>query len=327
MNSYGEAFRVTIFGESHGPLVGVCIDGAAPGMPLTASDFAADIDRRRPRGTGATERREEDLPDIATGLFDGHTTGAPLTLLFRNADTRPADYALAPGVFRPGHADFTAARKFGGHNDPRGGGHFSGRLTLALVAAGVVAKRMLPGLDFRSRVVSAGGRTDIEQSVAQAMAQGDSVGGVVECAVAGIPAGWGEPFFDTVEGCVARLAFAIPGVKGVEFGAGFAAAAMLGSQNNDLFVDTQGHTATNHSGGALGGITNGNPLVFRMAVKPTPSIRRPQATLDFATGQPATLAVGGRHDHCIALRVPVVAEAIAAIALADLSLRARKWHP
>lgn len=327
MNSFGTLFRISLWGESHGPQVGVTIDGVAAGLPLDEAAFEADLARRRSGARGTTPRVESDQPTIVAGLYRGHTTGAPLTLLFENADTRSDDYDGLRTQPRPSHADRTAAVKFDAWNDPRGGGHFSGRLTLALVAAGVVAKRMLPGgTSFATRLAAVGGQHDpvrFDAVVEAALHDGDSVGGIVECRVAGIPAGWGEPFFDSVESVVSHLLFAIPAVKGVEFGDGFAAAALRGSEHNDPIVDAEGATATNHAGGIAGGIANGNELVVRAAVKPTASIAREQRTFDFAAGRIAPLRIRGRHDACIALRAAVVVEAAVAVALADLQLRDR----
>ncbi len=319
MNSFGRVFRLSIFGESHGPAVGVVIDGCPPGIQVSVEDFLPDLDRRRSGAEGTTPRREPDLPVLVSGVHLGFTTGAPLTVQVANTDIRSQDYDLA-STPRPGHADFSGNAKWAGFNDPRGGGHFSGRLTLCLVLAGVVAKKLLPGVTFRARLTQAGGSADVEAAVRAAMADGDSVGGLVECTVDGLPPGLGEPFFDSLESLLAHMLFAIPAVKGVDFGSGFAAATMRGSAHNDVFVATNGHTATNHAGGINGGISNGNPVEFRVAVKATSSIGRPQQTLDFETGKPVTLAVRGRHDACIALRVPVVVEAAAALVLADLSL-------
>lgn len=322
MNTFGRNFRLSLWGESHGSLLGITLDGVPAGIPLSAEEFEADLARRRSGAAGTTPRREKDTPRIVSGLYRGHTTGAPLTLLFDNTDTRSADYPAAGSRFRPSHADRTAWVKYHGYNDPRGGGHFSGRLTLPLVAAGVVAKQMLPGeVRFETRLAEMGGCDDasrFEELLRNAAAEGDSLGGVVACRVRGVPAGYGEPFFDTVEGVAAHLLFAIPGVKGVEFGSGFAAARSCGSANNDLLLDAEGHTATNHAGGIDGGITNGNDLVVRVAFKPTPSIAREQFTYDPATGTRRALHIGGRHDLCIALRGAVVVEAALAIILADL---------
>ena len=323
MNSFGTLFRITLWGESHGPQVGVTLDGVPAGLPLDIPDFEADLARRRSGAKGTTPRQENDLPQIVSGLYKGHTTGAPLTLVFENANTRSGDYDNLLTQPRPSHADRTAAVKFEGWNDPRGGGHFSGRLTLALVAAGVVAKKILGGATFSTRLTAVGGQTDparFDDAIDDALRDEDSVGGIVECRVAGIPAGWGEPFFDSVESAAAHLLFAIPAIKGVEFGDGFAAAALRGSAHNDPIADADGRTATNHAGGIAGGITNGNELIVRAAVKPTASIAREQQTFDFAAGRVAPLRIRGRHDACIALRAAVVVEAAMAVALADFKL-------
>jgi chorismate synthase len=333
MNSFGNRFRITIFGESHGEALGVVMDGVPSGMALSATDFEDDLARRRGRRAdggsasrmvGVTPRVEADIPEIVSGLHNGHTTGAPLTVLFRNENTRSADYAKLADHPRPSHADFVAARKFGGWNDPRGGGHFSGRVTLGLVAAGVVAKKTLPeSVRLSSEIIEIGGsreRDKFESTIAAAIAEGDSVGGVIECRATGVPVGLGEPFFDSVESVVSHLMFSIPGVKGVEFGSGFEGAGWRGSQNNDPIVDASGTTATNHAGGINGGITNGNEIVVRIAVKPTASIAREQQTYNFREGAPAPLKIGGRHDACIALRAAVVAEAAIAIAMAELGI-------
>lgn len=326
MNRFGEDFRITLWGESHGPQIGLVIDGVPAGIALSADDFEADLARRRSGAAGTTPRREADQPQFVAGLYRGFTTGAPLAIAFANADTRSQDYgAVEAGHDRPSHADRTGWIKYGGFNDPRGGGHFSGRLTLALTAAGVVAKKVLPPqLAFTTRLVELGGCSDPAQFDAllrEAAAAHDSVGGVAECRVAGIPAGWGAPFFDAAESVIAHLLFAIPGVKGVEFGSGFDAARRRGSENNDPILDAEGHTAANHAGGIDGGITNGNELIVRAAFKPTASIARPQETFNRATGRIETLRLGGRHDVCIALRGAVVVEAAVAIALADLRRR------
>lgn len=329
MNSFGTLFRVTLWGESHGAQVGVTIDGVTTGLPLAVEDFEADLARRRSGARGTTPRVERDLPQIVAGLYRGHTTGAPLTLVFENGNTRSGDYDNLRTQPRPSHADRTGAVKFDGWNDPRGGGHFSGRLTLALVAAGVVAKKMLPDVAFTTRIAALGGQTDpatFDAAIDDAIRNEDSIGGVIECRATGITAGWGEPFFDSVESTIAHLLFSVPAVKGVEFGDGFAAAALRGSQHNDPIIDAEGHTATNHAGGVDGGIANGNELIVRAAVKPTASIAREQQTFDFAAGKIAPLRIRGRHDACIALRAAVVIEAAVAIALNDLQLRDRCRH-
>ena len=325
MNHFGNLFSVSIFGESHGEGLGMVIDGCPAGMPLSTEDFIEDTTRRK-GGTqkGVTPRQEEDLPLFKSGLFNGKTTGAPLMLLFENKNTRSGDYEKQRAFPRPGHADLVAHHKYGGFEDFRGGGHFSGRLTLCLVAAGVVAKKMLNGIQVNAKVISIGGDADLERGLQRAIDQKDSVGGVVECRVTGLPLGLGEPFFDSVESLLSHAVFAIPAVRGIEFGTGFKAAEMYGVEHNDPIQDIQGATTTNHAGGIVGGITNGNELVFRIAIKPTSSTPKDQFTYNWETDQMDTFAVRGRHDLCIALRVPPVLEASAAIVLADLMLREQK---
>lgn len=325
MNHFGKLFTVSIFGESHGEGLGVVIDGCPAGMPLAVEDFIVDTERRK-GGTqkGVTPRQEEDLPIFKSGIFNGKTTGAPLTLLFENKNTRSGDYEKQRAVPRPGHADLVAHHKYGGFEDFRGGGHFSGRLTLCLVAAGVVAKKMMEGISVHAEVISIGGDADIQRGLQRAIDQKDSVGGIVECRVAGLPLGLGEPFFDSAESLISHIAFAIPAVRGIEFGTGFQAAQMYGVDHNDAIEDMNGKTTTNHAGGIVGGITNGNEMVFRIAIKPTSSTPKDQFTYNWETREMETFAVRGRHDLCIALRVPPVLEAAAAIALADLMLREQR---
>lgn len=324
MNSFGHNFRITLFGESHGQVIGIVMDGVKPGMRLSAEDFSEDLARRRSGAAGTTPRREKDDPQIISGIFGGMTTGAPVTVLFANENTKPEDYAKATAHPRPSHADLTAARKYGGFNDPRGGGMFSGRMTAAMVAAGVVAKKMLPEVRFTTIIEEVGGcddRTEFDEIIARTAEAGDSVGGVIKIVAENIPAGLGEPFFDSAESVISHLLFSIPAVKGVEFGAGFRSARSKGSENNDPIMNSEGKTATNNDGGMNGGITNGNPLVVRAAVKPAPSISLPQETFDLESGRTGILSVEGRHDACIAIRAAVVAEAAVAIALADLISR------
>ena len=357
MNTFGNKFRVSIFGESHGERIGVTVDGVLPGIPLSEADFVQDLSRRKAGALGTTPRLESDQPEIVSGVYEGKTTGAPLTILFKNENTRSQDYEQFRKNPRPGHADFTANLKYGGFNDPRGGGHFSGRITLGVVAAGVIAKKMLYFAHFHAQLIAVGGLTDAAQwpeALKAAQEEGDSLGGVVECTVEGLPIGLGEPFWNSVESQMAHAVFAIPGVRGIEFGDGFAASAMKGSEHNDPFPEHEccgGHhhedgeehhcechsehgeeshecgchsehgeeshhccgrhkrpqpPVTNHAGGVNGGITNGNPVVFRVAFKPTASI--------------AKAGIPGRHDVCFALRTPVIVEAMAAIVLVDLAL-------
>ncbi|MBL7727716.1 MAG: chorismate synthase [Dinghuibacter sp.] len=328
MNSFGRIFRVHIIGESHGEGVGVVIDGCAAGLPLTPEDFFADIERRKGgMQKGTTPRTEADEPQIKTGCFNKHTTGAPLTIWFNNTNTRSSDYEKQRDIPRPGHADFVAAKKFGGFEDFRGSGHFSGRLTLPLVAAGVVAKKLLAGIKITATLIEAGGEADIEKGIEKAIAAKDSVGGIVECRVSGLPIGLGEPFFDSAESLIAHIVFAIPAVRAIEFGTGFAAARMMGSAHNDAIENAEGKTTTNHAGGIVGGITNGNELVFRVAFKPTSSTPKTQRSLNWQTGEQEDFSVKGRHDLCIALRAPVAVEAATAIVLADLMLLAQNIKP
>lgn len=321
MNTFGRNFKVGIFGESHGEAIGVVIDGVKAGMPLSKEDFMEDILRRKSGAKGTTPRVESDEPEILSGIYEGHTTGAPIAIIFRNSNTRSSDYEALKEVPRPGHADFTASVKWNGFNDPRGGGHFSGRLTLPLVAAGVIAKKQC-GFSFKADLTEIGGKVDKAKwpELLDATAkEGDSIGGIVECRVDGVPAGLGEPFFDSVESLISHAVFSIPGVRGIEFGDGFAASRLHGSEHNDPLVATKRQMlAKNGAGGVNGGITNGAPIVFRVAFKPTSSIAKTQRTLNTKTGETVDLNVPGRHDVCFALRTPVIVEAVAAIVLADL---------
>jgi chorismate synthase len=320
VNSFGKLFRVSIIGESHGEAVGIIIDGCPAGLPLTPEDFTIDIDRRKPGAKGTTTRIEADIPKLVTGVFNDKTTGAPLTILFENANTRSNDYTKQRATPRPGHADLVASKKFGGFEDYRGGGHFSGRLTVCLVAAGVVAKKLLSSINIAAEVTEAGGEKDIEKAIQKALDAHDSIGGIVECKVNGLPVGLGEPFFDSVESLIAHAVFAIPAVRAIEFGTGFTAARMFGSEHNDAIENIEGTTKTNHAGGVTGGISNSNELVFRIAIKPTSSTPKEQQTLNIETNQVEAFVVKGRHDLCIALRVPVVLEAVTAFVLADLMM-------
>jgi chorismate synthase len=309
--------------------VGIVIDGCPAGIALTAEDFTTDIERRKGgMQKGTTPRKEDDLPVFLSGLFNGKTTGAPLTILFENKNTRSGDYEKLRSFPRPGHADFVASQKFGGHEDYRGGGHFSGRLTVCLVGAGVVAKKILSlageKIICNATIKEIGGDPDIEKGLQKAIDAKDSVGGIVECIVQNLPLGLGEPFFNSVESLISQAVFAIPAIKGIEFGAGFAAAKMFGLEHNDPLENKSGKTTTNHAGGILGGITNGNDLIFRVVVKPTSSTPKEQQTLNIDTDTIETFSVKGRHDLCIALRVPVVLEAVTALVLADLLFLAGK---
>ena len=330
MNSFGRIFRLGIFGESHGPSVGISIDGCPAGIPLAVADFDADIERRKGGiQKGTTPRTESDTPIFLSGVFNGKTTGAPLTIIFENNNTRSSDYEKQRSIPRPGHADFVAAKKFGGYEDYRGGGHFSGRLTVCLVAAGVLAKKILAldetnPINCKATILEVGGEKNIEAGLQKAIDAKDSIGGIVECNISGLPIGLGEPFFDSVESLISHAVFAIPAVKGIEFGAGFAAAKMKGSEHNDALENGSGKTTTNHAGGIVGGLTNSNELVFRVVIKPTSSTPKEQHTLNIESGVMEDFSVKGRHDLCIALRVPVVLEAVTAFVLADLLLLEQK---
>ena len=321
MNTFGHRFKITLFGTSHSPVLGVEIEGYPAGIDLDTKWFESDLARRKAGAPGTTSRIEPDVPHIESGCANGYTTGDTIRIVFENKNIRPDDYAPFKVQPRPGHADWVAQQKYGDDCDLSGGGIFSGRMTLPLVAAGVVAKQFLqekyPNIKISARLLEADGSKDVAAAVQAAQEAGDSIGGVIECRVTRLPVGWGEPFFDSIESCISHIVFAVPGIKGIEFGVGFAAAQMRGSVHNDCYIDAQGHTTTNHAGGINGGMTNGNELIFRVAAKPTPSIAHPQETYDFAANKMAPLIIKGRHDVCFALRLPVVIESVTAIALAD----------
>lgn len=321
MNAFGRLFRVQIFGESHGECVGITIDGCPPGLALTQEDMLPDLERRKGgQQKGTTPRKEDDFPRIMSGVFEGKTTGFPITILFDNKNIRSEDYQKQRSIPRPGHADWVAHQKFHGFEDYRGGGHFSARLTTGLVAAGAIAKKLMPTINISARVSEIGGETDTEKGLQKAIDAKDSVGGIIECRVTGMPVGLGEPYFDSVESVLAHMLFSIPAVKGVEFGAGFKAATMFGSEHNDAIEDKTGRTRTNHAGGVVGGISNGNDLVFRLAIKPTASTPKEQQSLNWDTDQVENFSVKGRHDLCVALRAPVIVEAVTALVLIDFKL-------
>ena len=353
-NSLGKLFTITSFGESHGYCVGVVIDGCPAGLPVTADDIQKEVDRRKP-GTGiaSTSRVEEDRVEIISGIFNGFTTGAPIYLQVPNSDVDSTEYEKRRYLLRPGHADYTAHVKYGGFNDFRGGGWFSGRITVGFVMAGAVAKKLLSiiGIDILAHTVEIGGITarpkaieEIRQNVdnnplkcadseavekmlnviEQVKSEGDSVGGVIEGIALNVPVGLGEPVFDTMEGDLAKAMLAIPAIKGVEFGSGFSAARKKGSENNDPFTIRDGKiiTATNNAGGILGGISNGMPVVLRVAVKPTPSISIKQETVDINTMQNTSLEIKGRHDVCIVPRAVPVVESMMAVTICDFAMRA-----
>jgi len=353
-NSFGKLFTMTSFGESHGQCVGVVVDGCPAGLPLAAADIQKDLDRRRPVDSpAATARREKDKVEILSGVLNGFTTGAPLCLLARNEDVDESDYEKIRSKLRPGHADYTAFIKYGGFNDWRGGGRFSGRITASFVMAGAIARKLLNliGVEIVAHTVSIGGITarpvDYEKIkkltlknplfcadpaaakkmaglIAKTKAAGDSLGGVIEGIALNMPVGLGEPLFDNLDGEMAKALFAIPAVKGVAFGTGFAAAGLKGSENNDTFVMKNGRimTSTNNAGGVLGGISGGMPLVVRVAVKPPASIAIEQKTVDIKKMKETTIKVGGRHDVCIVPRAVPVVEAMMAVTLGDFTLRA-----
>lgn len=329
MNSFGNIFRVSIYGESHGEGVGVLIDGIPAGISLSVEDFLKDLSKRKAGAKGTTKRIESDYPEILSGLFDGYTTGAPMNILFRNNNKDSKVYKDFKAHPRPGHADFTATSKYRGYNDIRGGGHFSGRITLGLVAGGVVAKKILEGIKFETSLKTLGKMDELddkqllEDYLEEMALSGDSIGGTIGCKVYNLPVGLGEPFFDSVESLIAHMMFSIPGIKGIEFGAGFEGVKMLGSSFNDRFINEKGETDSNNNGGVNGGITNGNVLDFTVAVKPTSSIFVVQDTFNFSEKKIESLKIHGRHDVAFALRVPVVVEAGAAIVLADLFLQNR----
>lgn len=326
MNSFGVVFRISLFGESHGPAIGVVVDGCPPGLHLSPEDFLQDLKRRQSGSRGTTKRQEPDLPEILSGVLDGVTTGAPITLITRNSDKISSDYDEFKNIPRPGHADFVSKVKFSGFSDMRGSGHFSGRITWGLVAAGVIAKKIAGESTVEAKLISAGGSENIEKALDEAIASNDSIGGIIECRVKTPPVAIGEPFFYSFESAVSHIVFSIPAIKGIEFGAGFVAANMRGSVHNDAFTDSSGKTATNNAGGINGGITNSNEIVFRVVVKPTSSTGAEQTTFNFKEGKMTTLKVKGRHDTCIALRMPVIVEAATAVAMADLMLIDRGIH-
>jgi chorismate synthase len=326
MNSFGVIFRISLFGESHGPAIGVIVDGCPPGLPLIQDDFMSDLKRRQSGSKGTTKRQEPDMPEIISGVMDGLTTGAPIALITRNSDKISSDYDEFKNIPRPGHADFVSKVKFSGFSDMRGSGHFSGRITWGLVAAGVIAKKIASSSFISAKLISAGGSLDIEKAINEAIAINDTIGGIIECRVKNPPVALGEPFFYSFESALSHIIFSIPAIKGIEFGTGFAAAAMKGSEHNDAFIDNKGTTKTNNAGGVNGGITNGNEIIFRTVVKPTSSTGAEQTTFNFKGKKMTTLIVKGRHDTCIALRMPVIVEAATAVAMADLILIDRGIH-
>ncbi|MGL6098321.1 MAG: chorismate synthase [Fusobacteriaceae bacterium] len=343
MNSFGSNYRISIYGESHGEGVGVILDGIIPGIALTEEDFVFDLARRKPGAKGTTKRLEDDIPKILSGVYGGYTTGAPINIFFKNSNTDSKVYKDFKSHPRPGHADYSATQKYGGYNDLRGSGHFSGRMTLSLVAAGIVAKKIICKIVDQNGDQSPVYLTQLEKlgkfnllgelerekivdcEIERVTQLGDSLGGVIGCSVKNLPAGLGEPFFDSVESLLSHLLFSIPGVKGVEFGSGFGGCEEMGSFFNDRFISATGKTATNNNGGVNGGITNGNNLYFKVAIKPTSSIFATQESFNFVTEKVEKLEIHGRHDAAFVLRVPVIVESVSAIVLADLFLGKQKF--
>lgn len=319
MNSFGNNFRISLWGASHTKYLGVVIDSVPPGIELNENMFAEDLDRRKAGAKGTTKRHEKDLPEILSGTLNGKTTGGPLHISFKNSDYNSKEYEKR-SYPRPGHADFAAEKKYNGFQDSRGGGFFSGRMTVLLVAAGIVAKKILPDISFDAKIKSVGGKTEFENILDKAEQEGDTLGAEVECCINGLSAGYGEPFFYSLESVISSLVFAVPGAKAIAFGSGFDADKYKGSEFNDLIEDSSGKTKTNHSGGINGGISNGNPVVFSVKFKPTSSIKKAQETWNPETNRKEALKIKGRHDLCYAIRTPVILESVAAIALADLKL-------
>ena len=319
MNSFGRLFKVEIFGESHGSVIGVLIDGCPPGLDIKVEDFLPAINRRKSGAKGTTSRIEDDIPIIKSGVYNDKTTGSPILIIFENKNIKSSDYDFK-GFYRPGQADFVAAKKFKGFNNPFGSGHFSGRLTLGILAAGVIAKKIIPEIMFSSNLILAGGTKEYDALIEKIQSEGDSIGGVIECRINKVPIGLGEPFFDSVESVISHIVFSLPGAKAIEFGEGLKSAFARGSDFNDVFIDKNGKTKTNNAGGINGGITNGNEIIFRVWFKPASSILKKQKTYNFIANEISDFEITGRHDACYALRVPIVVENAAAIALADLFL-------
>lgn len=349
-NTFGTSVSLTVFGESHGPFIGAVLDGIAPGIEVNDEDIRHALTLRRPAGKISTARQEKDEYVIASGVFEGKTTGTPIAIIIPNADTRSKDYKKTYGLARPGHADFAAYCKYHGYEDYRGGGHFSGRVTSALVAAGAIARaalakngiyigthiKELAGIPDRAfgdykedidalygkvfPVLSEDSEANMRAEIEKAASEGDSVGGLLETVIIGIPAGVGEPYFDSFESIISHMMFSVPGVKGVLFGAGTDFAKMRGSQANDAFRINDGkvYTTTNNNGGVNGGITNGTPVLFTTVIKPTPSIYKKQETIDFVSNEEKDISIEGRHDPCIAHRARIVVDSLASIAVCDM---------
>ncbi len=315
MNIFGHNFRVNIFGASHAEFVGAIVDGCPAGLELSEEDFTNDLARRNCNYTGRSSRIEEDTPEIISGIFNSFTTGEPIAILFKNKNIRSKDYnKFFP---RPNHGDFVTHKKYSGFNDYRGGGATSGRMTVGIVAAGVIAKKLFPEIKFNCNVVSLHNSTNLKEELALALSYKDSIGGVLRCSILNVPIGLGEPFFNSIESCLSHIIFSIPGVKAIEFGTGWSLTNHYGSEVNDSLISSDGTTRTNYSGGINAGISNGNEIYFSVAVRPTPSIFVEQDTINIQTGKQTKINISGRHDVCFAMRVPVIIEAAAAIVLAD----------
>lgn len=324
LNNIGYLYKTTIFGASHEDYCGVLIEGVKPGLKIEEADFWPSLDRRRP-GAYGTPRKESDKPLLVSGIYNSYTTGQPLLIMFKNENKKSSDYDKLINHPRPSHADFVANVKYHGYNDPRGGGPFSGRLTLGLVASGVVASKIFP-IEIQSEIISLKGESNKEkfkEILAQAKEELDSVGGIIRLTIKNLPIGLGEPYFSSMESELARAIFSVGAVKGVSFGSGFSGTSLFGSEFNDLIIDNQGHTKTNNNGGINGGISNGNDVVINIAVKPTPSIGKKQATFNFKEQQIKDLEIGGRHDTAIILRMPVVLESVCQMVITDLYLRGK----
>ena len=322
MNSFGNNLKITIFGESHSEQIGIVVDGMPSGIKINIDDFSEDLNRRNPNIIGTTKRKELDNLKIISGVFNDYSTGAPVTIIVENTNQQSSDYQK--NKYRPSHSDFVASKKYNGYNDYRGGGMFSGRMTVGLVIAGVLAKKLLKKIDIKAHIISIGGvkcrdiNKEIIDLITSAKEQGDSLGGVIECCIKGVPVGIGEPFFYGIESVLSHLIFSIPGIVGIEFGDGFSIADKRGSTLNDLYINSEGKTLTNHYGGINGGISNGNDIVFRVAVRPPASILLPQKTFDFERKEITEQVIYGHHDTCFAIRTPVIIEAVSAIVVADL---------
>ena len=322
MNSYGTLFKVTLYGESHQEAIGTIVDGVPAGIKIDDELITSDLMKRQPGAVGTTPRKEKDEFKILSGVFNGFSTGSPIHIMIENQNIQSKDYEHLKNQPRPGHADFVAGVKYNGFQDYRGGGRFSGRLTAALTAAGSIAKMIIP-FQFENKLVQVGALKDMEwldQYLSEVSKAGDSVGGIIEVKVSGIPVGLGEPFFNKLDSEIGKMMFSIPAVKGVEIGKGFSGIEMMGSKFNDEILDARGKTKTNHSGGVSGGISNGNDLIVKVFIKPTSSIQKEQETYNYTTNSVEKLEIGGRHDVCIARRAGIVVENALAIVLADLYL-------